>query len=188
MPVRLAQAEALRPDVVVTDLRMPGLGGIDVAAHLCGGEPPTVVLVLTAFDEDPDVQAALRAGASGYLLKEAAPRDLAEAVRRVAAGDTWLDPRVARQVVAALRRTPRVATGASAGLGALTVREREVLALMAHGLSNAELAARLWVGEGTVKTHVSRILHKTASRDRCQAVVLAFTSGLVSSGPPQRGG
>ncbi len=176
----MVQAAALNPDVVVTDLRMPGLSGIDVASGLCAGETPAAVLVLTAFDEDPDVQAALRAGASGYLLKEAAPRDLAEAVRRVAGGDSWLDQGVARHVVAAVRHVPQVATTAPSGLNRLTTREREVLALMAHGLSNAELAQRLWVGEGTVKTHVSRILHKTSCRDRGQAIVLAFMSGLVS--------
>ena len=182
----VAQAEALRPDVVVTDLRMPGLSGIDVAAQLCSGETPTAVLLLTTFDEDPDVRAALLAGASGYLLKQTAPRDLAEAVRRVAAGDTWLDPGVAGHVVAALRCVPRVASTPPTALVRLTAREREVLALMAQGLNNTEIATHLWVGAGTVKTHVSRILHKTASRDRGQAIALAFTSGLVSSGSAGR--
>ncbi len=184
----LAQAAALRPDVVVTDLRMPGLNGIEVAAHLCSGETPTAVLLLTTFDEDPDVRAALLAGASGYLLKQTAPRDLGDAVRRVAAGDTWLDPGVAGHVVAALRRAPRVASTPPKALARLTAREREVLSLMAQGLRNSEIAARLWVGEGTVKTHVSRILYKTASRDRGQAIVLAFTSGLVSSTSAERRG
>ncbi len=181
----LAQAAALCPDVVLTDLRMPGLSGIDVAGQLCSGQRPTTVLLLTTFDEDPDVRAALLAGASGYVLKQTAPRDLAEALRRVAAGDTWLDPGIAGHVVAALRRAPLVASTPPKALVRLTAREREVLSLMAQGMTNAEIAAQLWVGAGTVKTHVSRILHKTASRDRAQAVALAYGCGLVSCTAPE---
>ena len=174
-----ARADDL-PDTVITDLRMPGLDGIGLTEALRLRWGDIRVLVLTTFREDPDVQRALHAGADGYLLKSAAPRDLAEAVRRLAAGDTWLDPAVAGSVVAALRSTPRPAVTAPSALAGLTEREREVLALMAHGLTNSELAERLWVGEGTIKTHVSRILHKTGSRDRSQAIALAYARGLVT--------
>jgi DNA-binding NarL/FixJ family response regulator len=170
-------------DVVVMDIRMPVLDGIAATAMLASrpesGGHVVKVLVLTTFDDDDDVYGALLAGASGYLLKRAAPTDLATAVRRVAGGEAWLDPAVAGRVIASLARIPHVGENPTEDVARLTPREREVLVLMAHGLSNQEIAGRLFVGEGTVKTHVSRILLKTASRDRPQAIALAYRSGLV---------
>lgn len=166
-----------RPDVLVIDLRMPRLDGVAATRAVCELIDPPPVLVLTTFDGDPDVLLALRAGASGYLLKRNVG-DLARAVRQVAAGETWLDPAVAGQVLAALASVPSPGSP-DAVVARLTGREREVLALLAQGLSNAELAQRLFVGVGTIKTHISRILFKTGCRDRAQATALAFTSGLV---------
>lgn len=168
---------AARPDVLVMDLRMPRLDGVTATRAVCALPDAPPVLVLTTFDGDPDVLLALRAGASGYLLKRNVG-DLARAVRQLAAGETWLDPAVAGQVLAALAALP-VPGSPDAVVARLTGREREVLALLAQGLSNAELAQRLYVGVGTIKTHVSRILFKTGCRDRAQATALAFTSGLV---------
>ena len=169
-----------RPDVVLMDIRMSRVGGIDATRALCAADPAPPVLILTTFDGDPEVLDALRAGASGYLLKRN-PDDLPTAIRRVHDGEVWLDPAVAGQVLAALAAHPR-AGAPGALIGVLTAREREVLALLADGLSNAELADRLFVGIGTIKTHVSRILFKTGCRDRAQATALAFTSGLVRTG------
>ena len=166
-----------RPDVLVMDIRMPRLDGIAATRAVCAGEVAPPVLMLTTFDGDPDVLRALRAGASGYVLKRN-PDDLAPAVRRVAAGDVWLDPAVAGHVLSALAALPTAGTPGVV-VACLTPREREVLALLAEGLSNAEMAQRLFVGVGTVKTHMSRILFKTGCRDRAQATALAFTSGLV---------
>ncbi|MCW3159548.1 response regulator [Micropruina sonneratiae] len=168
---------AARPDVLVMDLRMPRLDGVTATRAVCALPDAPPVLVLTTFEGDPDVLLALRAGASGYLLKRNVG-DLARAVRQLAAGETWLDPAVAGQVLAALAALP-VPGSPDAVVARLTGREREVLALLAQGLSNAELAQRLYVGVGTIKTHVSRILFKTGCRDRAQATALAFTSGLV---------
>ena len=183
-PAALALLDAapaeLVPAVVVTDLRMPGMSGIALTEALRRRADPPRVLVLTTFREDPDVRRVLLAGADGYLLKSAAPRDLVDAVRRVAAGETWLDPAVAGHLVAALRSAPQVADQSPTALARLTDRERQVLTLMAQGLSNAEVAGQLWVEPGTVKTHVSRILHKTDTRDRSQAIALAYVSGLVT--------
>lgn len=168
------------PDVLLMDIRMQRTSGIEATRAVCAGEPAPPVLILTTFDGDPEVLQALRAGASGYLLKRN-PDDLPTAVRRVHDGDVWLDPAVAGHVLAALAALPRAgAPGTLVGL--LTAREREVLALLAEGLSNGEMAERLFVGVGTVKTHMSRILFKTGCRDRAQATALAFTSGLVGTG------
>ncbi len=172
-----ALVEATHPDVLVMDLRMPRLDGIEATRLVCAGECAPPVLLLTTFDGDPDVVRALRAGAAGYVLKRH-PDDLAPAVRRVAEGEVWLDPAVAGQVLAALASLPTPGAP-GAVVAALTAREREVLALLAEGLSNAELADRLFLGIGTIKTHISRILFKTGCRDRAQATALAFTSGLV---------
>jgi len=171
---------AARPDVLLMDIRMRRVGGIEATRLVCAAEPAPPVLILTTFDGDPDVLDGLRAGASGYLLKRNAD-DLPTAIRRVHDGEVWLDPAVAGQVLAALAAHPR-AGSPDALLGVLTAREREVLALLAEGLSNAELAERLFVGVGTIKTHISRILFKTGCRDRAQATALAFTSGLVRAG------
>lgn len=181
-------AAARRPDVVLMDIQMPGTDGIAATRALTADDASreadhlTKVLVLTTFDDDDAVYGALRSGASGFLLKHAAPGDLVVAVRKVAAGEAWIDPAVARKVIAALgggnasgRRSPEL-------IERLTPREREVLVLMALGLSNAEIRDRLVVSEATVKTHVARIVMKTGSRDRTQAVVLAYQSGLVVPG------
>ena len=176
----VALVTATAPDVLLMDVRMPRLGGIDATRAVCAGDPAPPVLILTTFDGDPDVLQALRAGASGYLLKRN-PDDLPAAIRRVHEGEVWLDPAVAGHVLAALAALPQPGVPSSR-VEVLTAREREVLALLAEGLSNAELAQRLFVGEGTIKTHMSRILFKTGCRDRAQATALAFTSGLVRVG------
>lgn len=183
-------ATALQPEVVVMDVRMPGMDGVAATRELTaddissGPDRLTKVLVLTTFDDDEAVYGALRAGASGFLLKHAAPTDLIAAVRKVAAGEAWIDPAVARKVIAAVAGLSNVGHGASELVDRLTPREREVLVLMAHGLSNPEIRDRLVLSEATVKTHVARVVMKTGSRDRTQAVVLAYQSGLVV--PPSR--
>jgi DNA-binding NarL/FixJ family response regulator len=183
-------ARSTHPDVVLMDVRMPVSDGVAATRALCGdgsdaGGWLPKVLMLTTFDDDQAVYGALLAGASGYLLKHAAPQDLVTAVRCVAAGDAWIDPAVAGKVIRALATVPRVADVVPELVGRLTPREREVLVLMAQGLSNAEIAQQLVVGEGTVKTHVSRVLLKTASRDRAQAIALAYRCGLVLPPAPR---
>ena len=175
----VALVTATAPDVLLMDVRMPRLGGIDATRAVCAGELAPPVLILTTVDGDPDVLQAVRAGASGYLLKRN-PDDLPAAIRRVHEGEVWLDPAVAGHVLAALAALPQPGVPSSR-VEVLTAREREVLALLAEGLSNAELEQRLFVGEGTIKTHMSRILFKTGCRDRAQATALAFTSGLVTA-------
>ncbi|MBP8919927.1 MAG: response regulator transcription factor [Micropruina sp.] len=175
-----ALVEACRPDVLVLDIRMARLDGVAATRQVCAGAAAPPVLILTTFDGDPQVLQALQAGASGYVLKRNVD-DLAPAIRRVADGEVWLDPAVAGRVLAAVVALPRPGSP-DALVATLTPREREVLALLAEGLSNAELAERLFVGVGTVKTHLSRILFKTGCRDRAQATALAFTSGLVVAG------
>ena len=175
-----ALVEACRPDVLVLDIRMARLDGVAATRQVCAGAAAPPVLILTTFDGDPQVLQALQAGASGYVLKRNVD-DLAPAIRRVADGEVWLDPAVAGRVLAAVVALPRPGSP-DALVATLTPREREVLALLAEGLSNAELAERLFVAVGTVKTHLSRILFKTGCRDRAQATALAFTSGLVVAG------
>jgi DNA-binding NarL/FixJ family response regulator len=145
---------------------------------------PVKVLVLTTYHVDEAVYGALRAGASGFLLKDAAPTELIQAVRVVAAGDAWLDPTVARGLLAEFAARPEPAARTPAELSQLTPREREVLVQIAHGLSNAEVASALFIGEGTVKTHLGRVLTKLGLRDRAQAVATAYRSGLMTL-PPQ---
>ncbi|MFF5023881.1 response regulator [Streptomyces collinus] len=176
----VAKVGELAPDVVLMDIRMPELGGIEATRLITAGHPGIRVLVLTTFDLDEYVYEALRAGAAGFLLKDASADQLAEAVRVVAAGDALLAPGVTRRLIAEFSRldgSPRPPLRQR--VGELTERETEVLALIAQGLSNAEIAGRLVVAEQTVKTHVGRILVKLGLRDRTQAAVFAYESGLV---------
>ena len=172
--------EHLTPDVVVMDVRMPAMDGIEATRRLTALDPPARVLILTTFDLDEYVYEALRAGASGFLLKDRPPEELVGAVRVIAAGEALLAPSVTRRLIEEFaKRSP---TASRDELGELTDREREVLVLMARGLSNREIAGSLFVAETTVKTHVGRILGKLRLRDRAQAVVLAYESGLVQPG------
>jgi DNA-binding NarL/FixJ family response regulator len=174
----------LHPDVVLMDIRMPGLDGIAATRHVLSGPRPPRVLILTTFDLDEHVYDALDAGASGFLLKDATAERLFDAVRIVAAGEALLAPTVTRRLVAEFSRIRAHRRERGPALRTLTARETEVLHLLAEGLSNPEIAARLTVGEETVKSHVSRILTKLGLRDRTQAVVLAYESGLVVPGDP----
>ncbi|MFF5496208.1 response regulator [Streptomyces aquilus] len=170
----------LAPDVVLMDIRMPELGGIEATRRITEATPQIRVLVLTTFDLDEYVYEALRAGASGFLLKDASADQLAEAVRVVAAGDALLAPGITRRLITEFSRLDnRPKPPLKERVGELTERETEVLSLIAQGLSNAEIAQRLVVAEQTVKTHVGRILVKLGLRDRTQAAVFAYESGLV---------
>jgi DNA-binding NarL/FixJ family response regulator len=178
----VAACRELRPDVVLMDVRMPGTDGIEATRQLMAADDPPRVLILTTFDLDEYVFDALRAGASGFLLKDATAERLFDAVRVVAAGEALLAPAVTRRLIrefTRIRRPEAAAAAAPAALAALTPRETEVLRLVAAGLSNPEIAGRLVVTEETVKTHVSRILGKLGLRGRSQAVVAAYESGLV---------
>ncbi|MGN6792605.1 MAG: response regulator, partial [Streptosporangiaceae bacterium] len=172
-------AADLHPDVILMDVRMPVLDGLQATKEITRMADPPKVLVLTTFDLDDYVYEALRSGASGFLLKDASARELADAVRLVAAGDALLAPGVTRRLIAEFARMGAPRTPGRRQLDGLTERESEVLALVARGLSNAEIADRLIVAEQTEKTHVSRILMKLWLRDRTQAVVLANETGLV---------
>jgi len=173
------QAIAFSPDVVLMDVRMPGLDGIAATRELLTLSPEVKVVILTTFEQDDYIFGALQAGASGFLLKRTRPEELISAIHTVAEGDSLLSPTVTRRVIEEVARRP-VPEGATARrLEQLTSREREVLALVARGLSNSEIAAELFVEESTVKTHVKRILRKLQARDRVQAVIFAYETGLA---------
>ncbi len=177
----IAAVQRLRPDVVLMDVRMPNLDGITATRRILEGGSATRVLMLTTFDLDEYVYEALRAGASGFLLKDVPPERLIAGIRAVAAGESLLAPSVTRRLIEAyVRRQPSRAL--PAGIEDLTAREREVLTLMARGLSNAEIAEAFVVSETTVKTHVARVLAKLGLRDRVQAVVFAYEYGLIQPG------
>ena len=178
----IARAAELHPDVILMDVRMPVLDGLQATRVITEMSDAPKVLVLTTFDLDDYVYEALRSGASGFLLKDASANELAEAVRLVAAGDALLSPGVTRRLIAEFARMGAPRSPGRQQLDGLTERESEVLALVARGMSNAEIAAYLIVAEQTVKTHVSRILMKLGLRDRTQAVVLAYETGLVHPG------
>ncbi|MFD4151901.1 response regulator [Streptomyces hydrogenans] len=180
----VAQVAALRPDVVLMDIRMPELNGIDATREIVAADADAKVLVLTTFDLDEYVYQALRAGASGFLLKDASARQLAEGVRVVAAGEALLAPTVTKRLITEFAKSADTAPKAPAiaQIGELTERETEVLVLIAQGLSNQEIAGHLVVAESTIKTHVSRILVKLGLRDRTQAAVFAYEARLVQVG------
>jgi DNA-binding NarL/FixJ family response regulator len=177
-------ARETQPDVILMDVRMPNVDGLEATRRLLEGkEEGPRILILTTFDLDEYVYEALRAGASGFLLKDTPPEQLVEAIRIVAGGDALLSPVVTRRVIAEfVRRPPASTVQAAPGLDDLTARELEILRLIARGLSNAEIAAEAFVSETTVKTHVARILMKLRLRDRVQAVVFAYEHGIVHAG------
>jgi DNA-binding NarL/FixJ family response regulator len=184
----VAGAAAYQPDVVLMDIRMPGMDGLEATRLITGDRPegagPKVVM-LTTFDLDDYVYEALRAGASGFLLKDAPRHDLIAAVRAAAAGDALLAPSVTRLLIEAFARRPPATTPSPSRLASLTARERDTLLLLARGRSNAEIAGDLFVSEATVKTHIGHLLAKLGLRDRVQAVILAYETGMVVPGTPE---
>ena len=177
------RARELRPDIVLMDIRMPDVDGISATQDLLAATPDAKVVMLTTFEQDDYIFGALRAGASGFLLKRTRPEELIAAIHSVATGDSLLSPSVTRRVIDRMAHRPAPDTSAGERLDELTPREREVLALLARGLSNSEIAAALVVEESTVKTHVRRILGKLRLRDRVQAVIFAYESGVTQPGP-----
>jgi DNA-binding NarL/FixJ family response regulator len=180
----VTEARRLRPDVVLMDVRMPDVDGIEAARQLLAGDSSALkVVMLTTFDMDEYVYDALRVGASGFLLKDVPPEQLVDGIRAVANGNALLAPSVTRRVIEEfVRRPPASVRTLPPKFAELTARELEVLKLIAHGLSNAEIATQLFVSEATVKTHVAHVLMKLGLRDRVQAVVAAYESGLVEPG------
>ena len=172
-------AQQLQPDLILMDIRMPELDGIEATRKIIATGSPARILVLTTFDLDEYVYAALRAGASGFLLKDVRPAELVDGIRLVAAGNALLGPSVTRRLLERFVETEHPQREPSEALTTLTGREREILSLLARGLSNNELADRLVVGEATVKSHVSSVLRKLGVRDRVQAVIAAYDAGLV---------
>lgn len=179
----ISQVAALKPDVVLMDIRMPEMNGLEATREIVAADTDAKVLVLTTFDLDEYVYQALRAGASGFLLKDASARQLADGVHVVAAGEALLAPSVTKRLITEFSKLSEVRTlTSSAGVAELTERETEVLVLIAQGLSNVEIADRLIIAESTIKTHVSRILVKLGLRDRTQAAVFAYETRLVTPG------
>jgi DNA-binding NarL/FixJ family response regulator len=178
----VAELPALSPDVVLMDVRMPGLDGIAATRQLRGLDDPLSVLVLTTFGEDEVLWGAIEAGASGFVLKDSSAEDVIAAVRAVAGGGAWFDPGVAPRVLGRYRQVVAPAARDAARLEELTEREHEVLRLMARGATNAEIAAALFVAEATVKTHVGSIFGKLGVRDRAAAIVFAYDHGVVTPG------
>jgi DNA-binding NarL/FixJ family response regulator len=176
------RVRALRPDVVLMDVRMPDLDGIAATREVLATSPEVKVVILTTFEDDDYIFGALGAGASGFLLKRTRPEELLAAVHTVAAGDSLLSPSVTRTVIERVSHQPLRDAGSSSRLAELTPREREVLELVARGLSNHEIAAELVIEESTVKTHVKRILMKLQLRDRIHAVIFAYESGINQAG------
>jgi DNA-binding NarL/FixJ family response regulator len=178
----LARARELEPDVVLMDIRMPELDGLEATRLLLRDQGTIRVLILTTFDVDEYVYEAMKAGASGFLVKDVRPEQLAEAVRVVVTGEALLAPTITRRLIEQFVRRPPPTSDAPPELSELSKRELEVLKLIARGLSNGEIARSLFVTEATVKTHITHILNKLTLRDRLQAVVLAYESGLVQAG------
>jgi len=181
--VAITRARELRPDVVLMDVRMPDLDGIAATRDVLAVSPELKVIILTTFEQDDYIFGALRAGASGFLLKRTRPEDLLAAIHTVAAGDSLLSPSVTRKVIDRMAEQPTPDASSGERLTELTPREREVLELVARGLSNREIAQAFVIEESTVKTHVKRILRKLHVRDRVQAVIFAYESGLTQPGP-----
>lgn len=179
----VALTAEVRPDVVLMDLRMPDLDGIEATRLIAEQHPDVRVLVLTTYDTDENVAAALRAGASGFVVKDIRPADLLDAIRTVAAGESLLSPRPTAALIGRFLRSPEH-TPTTGRVATLTDREREVMKLIAHGLTNGEIATRLVLSPLTVKTHVSRILTKLHARDRVHLVIASYESGLVTPGWP----
>ena len=178
----LEQVRALSPDVVLMDVRMPDLDGISATREVLESSPEVKVMILTTFEQDDYIFGALNAGASGFLLKRTSPEELIAGIHTVAVGDSLLSPSVTRRVIDRMAQQPAAETPYDERLGDLTPREREVLAQVARGLSNTEIADALFIEESTVKTHVKRILMKLHLRDRVQAVIFAYESGLTRAG------
>jgi len=189
----LTQARAQRPDVILMDVRMPGTDGVEATRAVieegltAQNGQPIGVIILTTYHIDDAVYAALRAGALGFLLKDAAPTEIVAAIRAVAGGEAWLDPTVARRLLDEFAARPEQHTPTPAKMAKLTPREREVLTLLAQGLSNADVAGQLFISEATVKTHLAHVMTKLGVREKAQAVIAAYQTGLVQPQAPRPG-